>query len=469
MLLGQSGYLPHVFLIFVIIKVIHGAKKFIILFCKCILSSHILTNMVDGGAPEFQPKPDPISPPGRVRSALDSARKHLPSKQSLKLSAAATLGMLGSGSAGPTGADPILYPHIPGIEPTPIVRMIETETSDASPCYKVVDGTLVRSEDEIPRGQAKVMCFNRKDYDAEHSLYNGKFRYVLDPPDGPDVIVPEDLYVHLWEEIEPIRNLIPDKDRIRGIKMQKFKISGMHKYSDPQHPNAVTMGNGRDMENGNVFISLNDSVPISERDLKMSAFHEGMHLAQGLEFKEDYALMEMFTTMEKKSSANIQIFRSYKDELSNYTKSKYTEGNLVNDDMPSLHSLFSLVDESSYLDDALQGHPKTDSAELFASTGTTLHYFPHSFMASIEALEPEDREFMKGLARHVTLYFNRGDGKLKIDAVKSDERRLKGLGQDISLFFDSSAQKPDLDKLSTLFDRELLDWLFAPEVEPITQ
>lgn len=425
--------------------------------------------MIDGGAPEFQPKPDSISPPGRVRSALDSARKHLPSKQSLKLSAAATLGMLGSGSAGPTGADPILYPHIPGIEPTPIVRMIEGDMSDTSPCYKIVDGALVRSGEEIPSGQAKVMCFNRRDYDAEHGLSNGKFRYVFDDEDAPDVAVPEDLNARLWEEIKPIRNLIPNKDRINGIKVRKFNISGEHKYNDPEFPNAVIMGWGGDREYGNVWIRLNDAVPISEKKMKQVAFHEALHLAQGADFKNDLKLFEMHMTMQERSHANIKIFRSYKDKLSNYTKGKFTEGNTLNDDMPSLGSLFTLVDESSYLEDDNGGHPKLDVGELFASTGTTLHYFPHSFMASIESLEPEDREFMKGLARHVTLYFNRGDGKLKIDAVKPDERKLKGLGQDVTLFFDGGEQKPDLDRLSTLFDRELLNWLFAPEVEPITQ
>lgn len=83
-------------------------------------------------------------------------------------------------------------------------------------------------------------------------------------------------------------------------------------------------------------------------------------------------------------------------ELRDYLGPSLTQGQAEAD------SLFNIFDESHYTGlGKMGGHPYDDFNELFASTATTLHFYPDVFVDKFIALSDGDRVMVKKVVEHV--------------------------------------------------------------------
>jgi hypothetical protein len=170
--------------------------------------------------------------------------------------------------------------------------------------------------------------------------------------------------------------------------------------------------------------------PIPAAEAAILSFHEGMHIFS--ESQAGFANQRTQGYLNNDLSQRQRLLTDVLAETGNSFDSQteyertHTPGEPTNKQKNKYHPLYpliALVDESSYYGNV--GHPYDDYGEFFADTATTMHFFPKSYMASVNSLENrKDRAAMKDLTRDIFAIFDRGSvNKAAVDRVLSPELR----------------------------------------------
>lgn len=276
---------------------------------------------------------------------------------------------------------------------TPVVEQLSQQ--EYPPKRKLIE-VIVAGEEKLDTTKTIVIKSDSFHPDSltltkdikEGGIYKGRY-YRLPDPDllyQRAVEIPPGLHQRLMEKIQPINNLLPPGKRVERIdfypfvdKSEKLNINGYAGYNPPS-----------------IEIHFRPNHPLVERDLEMTVTHEASHqlerhvLSTTKDFGWGSELTAHLFNLDRRDDALRQRMKELKEKGITFER----------DERPFSGSLFNLVTESYY--GIAGGHPYQNPAELFASTVTVMHYFPKSFIASVNKLElEEDRQAMISLARDI--------------------------------------------------------------------
>lgn len=224
--------------------------------------------------------------------------------------------------------------------------------------------------------------------------------------------VSPDLHQRLIEKIRPINDLLPPGKRANRIDFYPFIQT---RKSDSDKELAI---DGRAIDNPpGIAIEFSPDHPLVERDLEMTTTHEAAHLLEKhvlgtTPFGWGSELTAHLWDLDKRSKAL--------DERMKELKRKGVTIERAIDNRLFAGTLFNIVTESYY--GIAGGHPWQNPSELFASTVTVMHYFPKSFIASVNLLEQEDKQAMVSLAKNIiNIIKNKTDNPTAVENLFSKD------------------------------------------------
>jgi len=325
---------------------------------------------------------------------IEKTKSKIPSKKAVLITTIAGLTFI-AGALGSSVESGIKYSATTPGSATFSERTTVTEISPRRPVEiiqhpdEVVnkqDTFTLKSDNVPPESKELTENIKKAGYRTIFSLKEGEsYQRVVE--------IPPELQRILSRTIEPINNLLPLDKQITRFEVYPIIDITIIKPDLKAYPLANPSGVGVELRPDHEF-------PIQQ--IELAAFHEGIHVFL-FDKEADWAEKVYGCCWNYLDEDRRQSIEERRSEM---TKEGYSRDEIfdflvfaINDgQVEQLRPLFNVLDESSY-GVGSGGHPYDSTGELFVSTITVLHFFPKSFMLSVENLHPEDKKFILTVAK----------------------------------------------------------------------
>lgn len=207
--------------------------------------------------------------------------------------------------------------------------------------------------------------------------------------------IPQSLKERYGDEISLLNKLLPEEDKIAGIQLWPGNRN--------DKVNVEGSPSGWPLNPPKVIVQVRPETPVEISEIERTVFHEGIHrvLANSKDYgrnfgRTDQEAVELWNKLkdsrELLGQAELEKIKKAGLETWEYAAGMAI-GRVTLDKDP-----FNVITERSYVAGA--GHPFDNPEEMLVSTITVMHYFPKSFIESVDSLSPQDRASIKGVAKH---------------------------------------------------------------------
>ncbi len=368
-----------------------------------------------------------LRPVDIANQVLDQAREMASPAKRLIIGAALGLSLM-TAACSPQERD-IAVPQ-PIIESSP--RPTPTKFEDLGLRYPV-GSSIERKSLEIVRGtdqslqERASVSFPSEIFDKPSAILTpeaNKRGYRMTASEGrqqfePSAAVPEEILEDILSTINPINQLLPhESNRLRHIELYSIDFNQYQRRGFDYILNGYP-----DHDKKAMIILVSPDRPIPIEELRIIAFHEMVHIFHNLS-----DIRGLKSSSPELMSINTILQEDRRKVMGNYIQQLIDRGESEAEIIKSvafgssaspvisINPLFNVVEESSYSGGYL-GHPYDNYGELIADTTTVMHFFPDSFMATVDKLDPDDKAVFFRLGNSIIDFFRRNSS----DPSQADE------------------------------------------------